>query len=313
MALFINYEIAPYELIPMHKPDVFIVGAPKSGTTSLYTYLKQHPDIFMSEIKEPQYFAADTLQHQRRIRTLPEYMDCFAAAEREQRIGEASTAYLGSASAARELKKFNPNAQIIVMLRNPIDVMYSLHSERLFSNMEHIRNFEHAINSTETRTWRAGPFRKQPVIRVGYREATHFSEQVQRYFEGFGRERVHVIIYEDLTMNCDAVYERVLSFLNVRPQSQPSIKLNANKRARSQSLHAFLNHPPRWVHGAIRSLVPDNIRPSVVRCFYKANVVTEPRPLMDERLRKRLQKEYEQEVVQLSEVLKRDLTAWCSA
>src|SRR5262249_46212300 len=153
MALFINSEMAPSESV--RKPDVFIVGGPKCGTTSLYTYLKQHPDIFMSEIKEPQYFAADTLQHQRRIRTLPEYMDCFAAAQREERIGEASTAYLGSSSAARELKKFNPNARIIVMLRNPIDVMYSLHSERLFSNIEHIGDFERAINSTETRTWRA--------------------------------------------------------------------------------------------------------------------------------------------------------------
>jgi hypothetical protein len=313
MALFISYEIAFSESIQMRKPDVFIVGGPKCGTTSLYTYLKQHPDIFMSEIKEPQYFAADTLRYQRRIQTLPEYMDCFAAAKGEERIGEASTAYLGSRGAARELKKFNPNARIIVMLRNPIDVMYSLHSERLFSNMEHIRDFGHAINSTETRTWRTGPFRKQPVIRMGYREVSRFSEQLQRYFEVFGRESVHVIIYEDLKMHCEAVYDRVLNFLNVRPYSQPSIKLNANKRARSQYLQAFLDHPPRWIHGAMRSLVPDKIRPSLVRGFYKANVVTEPRPPMDECLRKRLQKEYEQEVVQLSAVLQRDLTAWCRA
>ena len=297
----------------MLKPNVFIVGAPKCGTTSLYASLKQHPDIFMSEIKEPQYFAADTLQCQRRIRTLPEYMDCFAAANEEERIGEASTAYLGSPSAAWGLKKFNPNAQIIVMLRNPIDVMYSLHSERLFDNMEHIWDFELAINSTETRTWRAGPFKKQPVIRMGYREVTHFSEQLERYFEVFGRESVHVIIYEDLKMDFEGVYERVLRFLNVRPVSQPRVELNANKKARSQYLQAFLDHPPRWIHGAMRSLVPDKIRPSLVHCFNKANVVTEPRPPMDERLRKRLQKEYEQEVVQLSAILQRDLTAWCRA
>jgi len=301
--------MAPSESV--RKPDVFIVGGPKCGTTSLYTYLKQHPDIFMSEIKEPQYFAADTLQHQRRIRTLPEYMDCFAAAQREERIGEASTAYLGSSSAARELKKFNPNARIIVMLRNPIDVMYSLHSERLFSNIEHIGDFERAINSTETRTWRAGPFKKQPVIRMGYREVTHFSEQLQRYFEIFGRESVHVVIYDDLKMQCEVVYERVLNFLNVRRHYQPSIELNANKWARSQYLQAFLDHPPRWIQSSMRSLVPRKIRTSVVRFFYNANVVTEPRPLMEESLRKRLQKDYGQEVTQLSEILKRDLTSWC--
>ena len=152
------------------KPNFFIVGGPKCGTTALYTYLKNHPEIFMSRIKEPQFFAADIFCDQRTVQTLADYLSCFAAARNEKRIGEASTAYLGSRNAAQEIKAFNPNAQIIIALRNPVEVMYAEHSERVFCNVEHIRNFNAALDSGEQRRWRTGPFKNQKVIRLRYRE-----------------------------------------------------------------------------------------------------------------------------------------------
>ena len=103
----------------------------------------------MSRIKEPQFFAADIFCDQRTVQTLADYLSCFAAARNEKRIGEASTAYLGSRNAAQEVKAFNPNAQIIIALRNPVEVMYAEHSERVFCNVEHIRNFNAALDSGE--------------------------------------------------------------------------------------------------------------------------------------------------------------------
>src|SRR3979411_724122 len=104
-------------------PDVFIVGAPRCGTTALYTYLKDHPEIFMSPIKEPEFFT-DFLGEGRRVRTEAEYLNCFGGVRDEKRIGEASVSYLASRTSARAIKGFSPLAMIIIMLRNPVDVMY---------------------------------------------------------------------------------------------------------------------------------------------------------------------------------------------
>src|SRR5437667_5641216 len=102
-------------------PNFFIVGAPRCGTTALYTYLRQHPDIFLPETKEPHYFNRD-MNSGGAIRDHKEYLSLFAGAQGRARVGEASVYYLSSAYAAREISKVCPGAKIIVMLRNPVDV-----------------------------------------------------------------------------------------------------------------------------------------------------------------------------------------------
>ncbi|SRR5229473_3235002 len=295
------------------QPNFFIVGGPKCGTTALYSYLRNHPQIFMCPIKEPQFFASDILGHQRRIQTLPEYLDCFRDAGKKKSIGEASTAYLGSRVAASEIKVFSPYAQIIVMLRNPVDVMYAQHSERVFSNVEHILDFEAALNSKEIRRWRSGPFKNQAMIRLEYRELSRFAEQVQRYFDVFGRERVHVIIYDDFKIDTSSVLRGVLNFLGVTSDYQTPLRVfNANRRARSMAVQDFLRHPPKGLRSFARMVLPDNLRSGLVECVRKLNILYEPRPPLNHTLRERLQKELEPEVEQLSRLLDRDLGAWCS-
>jgi len=183
----------------VNKPDFFIVGAPKCGTTALYTYLAGHPDIGMSRQKEPLFFASD-LGHQRNSATLAEYLRNFDHTTGKSRIGEASTGYLACRTAPQEIFDFNRMARIIVMMRNPIDVSHALHSERMFGGTEHIARFELAFYSQETRY-------------LGYRETTRFSEQIQRYFAVFGRERVHVVLFDDFASAPGIAYEKVLSFL----------------------------------------------------------------------------------------------------
>src|SRR5215469_17477012 len=113
----------------MARPSIFIVGAPKCGTTALYTYLKAHPDVFMSPLKEPQFFAEDLLGNRRNVCNWESYLALFAATGR-RRAGEASAVYLGSPSAATKIKHFSPAAQIVIMLRNPVEVMHAEHGER---------------------------------------------------------------------------------------------------------------------------------------------------------------------------------------
>ena len=127
------------------RPNFFIVGAPKCGTTALHAYLDAHPEIFMSHYKEPRFFGSDL--RQRRRPTKSQYFSCFARARNEKRVGEASVLYLYSKCAAAEIKEFCPEARIIIMLRDPVEMLHSKHSQSIFSGNEVINDFEEALEA----------------------------------------------------------------------------------------------------------------------------------------------------------------------
>src|SRR3990172_12275584 len=196
----------------MRNPDFFIAGAPKSGTTAMYMYLKQHPEIFMPEKKESHFFSTD-LKSPMFIRDKEIYLSLFSGAKDEKRVGEASVWYLYSKNAASEIKEFSPSASIIIMLRNPVDMLYSQHSQFLYNCNENISSFEEALNAEEDR--RRG-LRIPPGVHfvesLFYRETVQYTEQVERYFNIFGRENVHIIIYDDFRNNTANVYRESLRF-----------------------------------------------------------------------------------------------------
>ena len=138
----------------MPRPDFFIVGAFKSGSTALYEGLRRHPQIFMPFHKEPLYFGDDLTRRYGRM-TEADYLRLFRNAQPGQRIGEASTWYLYSTSAAHEIKQFSPDAKIVVVLRNPVDVMYAQHNQLIFNVIEDIPDFAEALGAE------AGPARRQ--------------------------------------------------------------------------------------------------------------------------------------------------------
>ncbi len=203
----------------MRVPDLFIVGAPKCGTTALYTYLSQHPEVFMSRVKEPSFFGTDLRNPARP--TSEQYLHLFAGARNEKRVGEASTSYLGSRRAAAEIKKFSPSSRIVIMLRNPVEAMYSLHSQRLYQGTEDITDFETALGAEEERKrGRRLPRRRGVVEGLFYREGAKYSQQVKTYLEAFGRENVHIIIFDDLKHTPAQVYGETLRFLDASTEFQ---------------------------------------------------------------------------------------------
>ncbi|MGA7077442.1 MAG: sulfotransferase [Terriglobales bacterium] len=292
-----------------NKPNFFIVGAPKSGTTALYSYLADHPDIGMSKRKEPHFFASDIRGHQRPATTLAQYLRNFEGATGKRRIGEASTAYLASRKAPQEILAFNPCAQIIVMVRNPLEVMHAMHSQRRFNGGEHITRFELAVDSLERRYWHSGPFRGEPVLELSYRETTRFSEQLRRYFDVFGRERVHVIVFDDFSSATGIDYDKVLSFLGLRSDGRRSFQVvNDNKRVRSQTVQGWLRnqnatHP--WMQRSFPSLYR-----GVKAISARVNYAHEPRPAMEAGFRRRLEIEYASEIANLGRLLNRNLDHW---
>ncbi|MGH9453735.1 MAG: sulfotransferase family protein [Terriglobia bacterium] len=290
------------EKVGVRKPNFFIVGAPRCGTTSLWGYLQGHPEIYMPAQKELYFFDADLWGSEAWAPSLEQYLGFFSAAGGQKRIGEATPSYLRSKLAPKAIKTFSPGAQIIIMLRNPVDVMYSLHSQGLRYNTEPITDFETALEADGRRRGRE---------LLGYRESTNFPQQVQRYFDRFGRENVHTIIYDDLKKNSAAVCQNTLRFLGVRLDFASEFPLmNSNKQARNARLQAMLLQP-RALREISRALVPHKVRARIRRSLSNANRVVRPRPPMDTELRRRLQKEFEPKVERLSRLLGRDLSGWC--
>ncbi len=123
------------------KPNFFIVGAPRCGTTALYSYLRQHPDVFLPDYKEPHFFNTD-MNSGGAIRDDAEYLALFASARDQARIGEASVYYLSSQAAPERIKSFCPTAKIVVMLRNPVDAVDALHAHQVAAWLEDVWDLE---------------------------------------------------------------------------------------------------------------------------------------------------------------------------
>ena len=165
----------------MRRPDLFIVGAPKCGTTALNEYLRAHPDIYIPLVKELHFFGQDlTFRFTPRI-SEREYLQLFVPGRAASRLGEASVRYLQSRTAAREIRAFSPTAHIIAMLRNPVDMMHAMHSELCFSGMEDILSFEAALDAEEARMRgeRIPPGTNVPEM-LYYRTSARFTEQLER-------------------------------------------------------------------------------------------------------------------------------------
>jgi hypothetical protein len=292
-------------------PDFFIVGAPKCGTTAMYRYLRQHSDVFMPARKELHFFGTD-LSSPVYVRDKREYLACFSEARGEKRLGEASVWYLYSRRAAREIKEFCPSACIIIMLRNPVDMLYAQHSQFLYNGNEDIEDFEAALDAEEDRKRGLRIPRSAHLVEgLFYRETAKYVQQVQRYLDVFEREDVHFIIFDDLQNNASGTYRKTLRFLRVDEDFQPDFDVvNPNRRVRSWALHSFLWRPPEIVVRLGRALMPRSQRGWLVDAIKRLNTQHKPRPPMDPELRRHLKLEFAPEVERLSELLGRDLTHW---
>jgi hypothetical protein len=294
------------------RPDFFIVGAPKTGTTSLHHYLRQHPQVFMPAVKELNFFGSDRQLRNTPRLTLEEYLSVFAPARPEVRIGEASVSYLRSGVAAREIAEFAPGAQAIAMLRDPVEVMHALHTELVFLGSEDLTDFGVALEAeADRREGRRIPPAANNPRAVLYREAVGFGEQLQRYFEALGRERVHVVIFDDFKADTAAAVRDTFQFLGVDDAFQPTLEVvNPAKVARLRVVQRLLSSPPGWLRRAVRGVIPRPTRKRLYRGVSRLNARARAREPMAPELRARLVAELTPEIERLEAMLDRDLSAW---
>ena len=297
------------------KPNFFIVGAPKCGTTSLYEYLRSHPQVFMPELKEPHFFSHDLITHHF-VHSLDEYLQLFSKATPQQlRVGEASASYLLSSAAIREIREFNPDAKIIAMFRNPVDMVYSFHSQLLYWSEETENDFEVAWRLQERR--RMGldvPRTCQEPFWLQYRDIGQFGTQTQRLLSVFPPEQVKLILFDDLATSPQRIYDEVIDFFGISHDHRSEFpRANENKRARLTWLRDFYRKPPpillqtyrRFKHTAAGKRLTD-----IKEWLIDVNTVRERRPPLSPEFRAELMETFREEVALLSRLLNRDLSHW---
>jgi hypothetical protein len=295
------------------RPNFFIAGAPKAGTTALYLYLKQHPSVFLPEpaMKEPHYFAPE-LRHPTFLRTPEEYAAIFEQGRGRARLGEASVFYLFSKEAAKRIHEFDPAARIIIMLRDPVDMIYALHNEHFTNGIEKYRSFHDALAAEERRV--SGQERVGADLSPElffYRQIGMYSSQVERYRALFPAGQIHYVFFEDFVKDTAREYRRTLEFLGVDPSFQPAFpRVNESRKVRSRAVQRLLLARPKFLQKAARCLSPARLRHGLLNLAFRYNSPIERRPPLEPEIRERLRNHFAPEVKNLARLTGRDLSTW---
>jgi len=234
-------------------PNLFVIGAPKCGTSALAQYLSEHESVFFSEPKEPFFFVSECvhMRSQHFLDTQEHYLELFAEAEpsKHKVIAEGSTNYLWSKNAVSEIEKLNCSAKYIVILRDPVEVVHGFHMEQVYARNEHITDFDEAWSMQEQRLNGEGfsKYCRVPEF-LQYREFALFGLQLERLFSLVPKERVLVLFQEDMKKDMTKVYSSVMDFLNIKNDKRTSFpKINSAHVHRSNWIANFILSPPGFL------------------------------------------------------------------
>ncbi len=279
-------------------PNLFIVGAQKAGTTSLYEYLRQHPEVFMSDPKEPRYFNRIAQGREDEVDE-DAYLGLFEDADGFAVRGEATTGYLHEPDVPELIQDFSPRARIVISLRDPIQRAYSNYWRKVAGAQE-----DDAFGDAIEREIQAMQ-RDEP--RIGYLDRSLYADAVERYMDTFGEDRVHVLLLHEIRHDAEAVLEDLFSFLDIDPS--PAASIDADKRQ-----NTFRGIPYGGLAERVRtsSLVKRAARavlPQGVRDWLGNDVLLDKtdKPPISEAAKHRLAGFFEEDIRRLETLLGRDL------
>lgn len=296
------------------KPNFLIIGAAKAGTTSLYDYLGQHPDIFMCPLKEPKFFAleghnldfsgpGDQRANRHTITDWHSYEQLFAHTPTKRAIGEKSPIYLYDPEAPKRIKSYLPDIKIIAILRNPIERAYSNYLHMVRDSREDSHTFLDALFAEDDR------IRNNWAYGWHYRSMGYYAEQIQRYLELFDSKQIKVYLYEDLRTKPQEMMYSLFDYLEVDPTFQPDMRLRENKTGlpKNPRLQLFLKyeHP-------LKSMAKPFL-PTKLRQRMRVNIINrnlEKAPPIDATAKAFLHDAFATDIMQLEDIIQRDLSAW---
>ncbi|MCP5451463.1 MAG: sulfotransferase [Gammaproteobacteria bacterium] len=225
----------------INMPNFFLLGAGRSGSTYLYYLLKQHPDIFMTEPKEPTFFC----EQYQVIKDPIDYFRLYDSATNEIIRGEASHAYLSNPTTARVLRALFPESKFVVILRNPVDRAYSLYHWMRRHGYEPCGTFESALKVEEYR-YNSSAFKHNCphyFYNSLYFKSGLYGEQLQRYFELFPKQQFYIVKYEGFINNPNNYLRHIFQFLGVSQNFCPEFNVDRNegtKTSRFPGIHYYI-------------------------------------------------------------------------
>jgi hypothetical protein len=292
-------------------PSFLVIGAPKCGTTSLYHYLDQHPDVYLSPVKEPQYFAFAGQQLDFKgpgvtinnaVTELADYRKLFSGASVEKAIGEASALYLSVPGTAERIRAQIPDVRLIAILRRPADRAFSSYMHLIRDDREPMRDFGAALAAEEQRIadnwgflWR-------------YKQLGRYYEQLKHYYDIFDREQILVLLQEDLKNDTENTLARIFGHIGVQSgiAVNSSTRFNASGTPRCRFIYDLIRKNTLLKQGA-RSLLPDSVRQKLTEQVMQKML---RRERMSNELRAELTSYFADDILDLEQLIERDLSDW---
>ncbi|GJL56739.1 MAG: hypothetical protein NPIRA02_38710 [Nitrospirales bacterium] len=314
----------------MTLPNFLIIGAQRSGTTSLYHYLEQHPEIYMSPIKEPKFFVFDGETPQfhgssgtdeskaryeairkKSITNFDDYSALFRAVSGQKAVGEASPHYLYCPRSAQRIKKHLPEVKLIVILRNPVDRAYSNFFLKIqIAERQFLENFEQAVQDEKNRRvediWDGG----KHYIRKGF-----YHSHLTRYYDIFDPKQIKVYLYEDLNNHLSHLMQDIFRFLNVNESFIPDTSTRFTESAHYIAQNALENSllVKKWPKSLARTLLPNKVRSGIkqkLMSYFKSKNQDFIKPQLPTELRQQLIEVYREDITMLQQLIQRDLSQW---
>lgn len=302
-----------------NRTDFFIVGAARSGTTTLWHWLKGHPQIFLPETKEPHYFCfmgADVPYYGKEldpdykkllITDKKEYDQLYLNSKENQLRGDASPGYLYFRHTAARIRDHNPNAKIICILRDPCSRAFSQFMLHIRSGFEDVRNFDSALAREQQRIakgWWWGHH---------YLEAGKYGEQWQVYCNQFPKSQRLLLFYDDLSKDPAGTYRKICKFLEIPPLPNAKINLRFNTTAELASVPRFFALHRALLHGTfanhfLQFLIPKSFARLIRRSIMELNIIKKPE--LSALGRQKLLEHFASDIDHISKLASRDLSSW---
>jgi hypothetical protein len=304
-------------------PDFLIIGAGKSGTTSLDNYLKQHPEIFIPKVKEPNFYgyeqanpedfkgSYEELNHYNTsVTKLDDYLKLFEAAKPGQVKGETSNTYLYHSTAAERIYHYNPDMKLIAVLRQPAGRLYSRFMHLARENRTPTESFADCMNR-DTIWWK-----RNDLIKEGF-----YFKNLSKFYEIFPKENIRVYLYEEFNTQPEKVLKDIYNFLGVDTEFKTnfSVKYNQSGFIRNKFLDRLYGQKG-LVSQAVKTLLPMSVVNTLKKNIFVQKQLNELRsgnlvkPKLDSKLRSQLTNEvYGEDIKKLQHLIGRDLSHWFEA
>ena len=288
----------------MTLPNFLVIGAAKAGTTTVYQYLKQHPQVYMSPRKEPHFFSRNGIKDYP-IPTLEDYKALFKSASDEIAIGEASTSYLTHPKAAERIQCHLPNAKLIAILRDPAYRTYSLYIMLLmlgrrklssYTHQEIIDNFQSIVK------------KRSGLIRGGF-----YYSHLQRYYNLFPANQINLGLFQDLKTKPDVLMEDIFNFLEIDSNFTINKSFgSANKGGipRNKKVDTLINKVKPIYH-SLSPIISQRWSNKIYKIYVDLrNKNLEQPPKLPHEIRQQLIEVYREDILKLQDLLQRDLSIW---